>query len=556
MLEKFESNELEGLFFDTSDFDLKDKVVGEGTFGKVFLAQNNSDDQLYAAKVIKTDGSFNGHDQMIFMRESLILQKLNHPGILKFKGINFQSFQDPTQFSPSIITEYLPNGSLKSILSKAHKKKWTNTKKYINLIGIAHAMKYLHSHKVIHRDLKPENILEDDNYYPRVSDFGLSRCFTDSFTSNQKMAMTGGIGTPVYMAPELFNGEEQYSPKVDVYAFAMLAYEIVTGKVPFKELSKVTAITLGFKICGGYRPPFPDDISPKIADLITRCWNPKDTERPNFDSIFNELTNDLFMAWDDVDEDEIRQYISMLNSTEKVDMSQHLTEKIQETESDIESKLTEEVEVLRRENEALKEKLKDLSISSDDFCRGLCRFLGDKSERNVKRGVSLLELSSEKGNRYASFIIGLLYESSEYVEHDFIKSTHFYELSSLQGNSYGLIRLGMCYHYGYGVQQDYPKAIELYEKAAKLGNSIALNNIAICYEKGHGVEQSYSKAVEYYEKAARLGNSKSLYNIGICYKNGRGVEQDINKAIQYFEKSARFGNKHSLDILKKLKGSQ
>ena len=58
MLGKFESSELEGLFFDTSDFDLKYKVIGEGSFGIAFLAQNNSDDQLYAAKIIKTDDQY------------------------------------------------------------------------------------------------------------------------------------------------------------------------------------------------------------------------------------------------------------------------------------------------------------------------------------------------------------------------------------------------------------------------------------------------------------------------------------------------------------------
>lgn len=62
-------------------------------------------------------------------------------------------------------------------------------------------MKYLHKHGIIHRDFKPENILVDENFYLHICDFGLSRCFEKSLSNSIKMAMTGGVGTPIYMAP-------------------------------------------------------------------------------------------------------------------------------------------------------------------------------------------------------------------------------------------------------------------------------------------------------------------------------------------------------------------
>lgn len=61
---------------------------------------------------------------------------------------------------------------------------WSPTKKYISLLGISDAMRYLHKVGVIHRDLKPQNILMDSDYYPRVCDFGLSRCFENSLTNS------------------------------------------------------------------------------------------------------------------------------------------------------------------------------------------------------------------------------------------------------------------------------------------------------------------------------------------------------------------------------------
>ena len=199
-------NDLNGLFYNTTDYILQNKTIGNGTFGKVIIARNINDNQLYAVKIIKTEKNFNGTELKLFMRESLIHHSLNHPGIVRFKGINFISFNDPTKFSPSIITEYISNGSLKTVLENERKSlsemEWTWTKKYINLIGIAHAMKYLHENGIIHRDLKPENVLTDKNYYPHICDFGFSRCFPEKISNSIKLTMSGEIGTPIYMAPE------------------------------------------------------------------------------------------------------------------------------------------------------------------------------------------------------------------------------------------------------------------------------------------------------------------------------------------------------------------
>ena len=214
------------------------------------------------------------------MRESLILHKLKHPCIVEFKGLNFQSFKNPSILSPSIITEFLSHGSLQRILDREKKSradiKWTPTKKKnINLIGISRAMKYLHSRNVIHRDLKPENILTNENYYPRVCDFGLSRFFSEKIINSRKLTMIGQIGTPLYMAPELFEEEWHYGPDVDVYVFSMLAYEIVSGETPFNELGNISPVSLGVKVASGYRPPIPESVPTKIAALIIRCWSHK-----------------------------------------------------------------------------------------------------------------------------------------------------------------------------------------------------------------------------------------------------------------------------------------
>ena len=114
--------------------------------------------------------------------------------------------------SPTILMEYYTNGSLKVILDKEKKSiaddNWSPTKKYICLLGISDALRYLHKAGILHRDLKPQNILIDSNYYPKVCDFGYSRCFSNSLTNSMQLSMTGNVGTPLYMAPELFTDDE------------------------------------------------------------------------------------------------------------------------------------------------------------------------------------------------------------------------------------------------------------------------------------------------------------------------------------------------------------
>ena len=222
--------ELSNVFIYSADFNFIDKKIGEGPIGSIFIANNNKDKIDYSLKIINTNGKFDGNNQAQLVRESLILQSLNHPSIAKFKGINFQSFSDPNKLEPSIITEYYSKGSLKNFTN------WNSTRKCITLLGISNAMRYLHQKNIISCDLKPENILFDDNFYPHISDFGLLRCFPDLFSQYLKLAIKGQINTFLYIAPELFQDQSHYDLSIDVYSFSILAYEILTGKNRFLNL--------------------------------------------------------------------------------------------------------------------------------------------------------------------------------------------------------------------------------------------------------------------------------------------------------------------------------
>lgn len=94
--------------------------------------------------------------------------------------------------------------------------------------SVANAISYLHTMNIVHRDLKSQNLLVDKDYRICVADLGISRV--------RSLRMTKGMGTPRYMAPELLEGKP-YNEKADVYSFGILAWEILSQKLPYSEYS-------------------------------------------------------------------------------------------------------------------------------------------------------------------------------------------------------------------------------------------------------------------------------------------------------------------------------
>jgi serine/threonine protein kinase len=272
-------------------FDDKTKL-GQGNFGDVFLGTRSaykgpvtSWPEIDVA-VKRTKSPLRGQkEKQTFMSEIEVLSKLRHPACL-----SLIAFCMPGSGMYHVVTEKMDVG-LDKIVDQATRGAspdgWDDTAKSIVALGVAAGLGYLHSKNIIHRDVKPGNILLDSKFHPRVSDFG----FAKIIPPEEHIKMTTGIGTPVFMAPEILKGDD-YSFPVDVYAYGMMLFVILTNSYPFPELKDYF---FSEKIINGGRPTIPPYVSDYYRELIGACWDPSPAHRPTFAQII-EKADDLMIG--------------------------------------------------------------------------------------------------------------------------------------------------------------------------------------------------------------------------------------------------------------------
>ncbi|WOL14639.1 serine/threonine-protein kinase HT1 [Canna indica] len=209
-----------------------------------------------------------------FTREVTILSHLCHRNVIKLAG----ACKQPPVFC--VITEYLPGGSLRAFLHKLDHKPLPLQQLIVIALDIARGMEYIHSQGVIHRDLKPENILFDQDFCIKIVDFGIA---CDEACCD---VLTEDPGTYRWMAPEMIK-HKPYSRKVDVYSFGLLLWEMVTGTIPYEEMTPVQA---AFAVVDkNLRPDIPADCPAPLRALIEQCWAALSEKRPEFWQIMEVL---------------------------------------------------------------------------------------------------------------------------------------------------------------------------------------------------------------------------------------------------------------------------
>nr|KAF7439480.1 hypothetical protein H0235_001871 [Vespula pensylvanica] len=214
---------------DPSHFELL-KVLGQGSFGKVFLVRKvvgKDSGTLYAMKVLKK-ATLKVRDRVRTKMERNILVDVEHPFIVRLH----YAFQ--TEGKLYLILDFLRGGDLFTRLSKEVMFTEEDVKFY--LAELALALDHIHKLGIIYRDLKPENILLDTEGHISLTDFGLSK---QSLDNSKAYSFCGTIE---YMAPEIVN-RKGHSYAADWWSFGILMFEMLTGALPFQGANRKETMT-------------------------------------------------------------------------------------------------------------------------------------------------------------------------------------------------------------------------------------------------------------------------------------------------------------------------
>ena len=272
------------------DFDIL-KLIGKGSFSKVYLVKNRLNHKIYSMKKLDKPFIKRTRQEQHIINERILLSKMNYPFLVKL----FCCFQDQEHLY--FILEFIQGGELFFHLHREIRFDDEKTRFYIAELILV--LNFLHNNKVIYRDIKPENILLDLEGHIKLTDFGLSRLCSGN---NEKVFTI--CGTPYYIAPEIIE-KKGYNNSVDWWSLGCLMYEMLNGK-PIFNFSSGKIDTNEFK----KKIVLPNNFSEEAKDLITKLLNLDPKQRlgsgPNG---FKNLKNHKYFEninWDDLENKKIK----------------------------------------------------------------------------------------------------------------------------------------------------------------------------------------------------------------------------------------------------------
>jgi serine/threonine protein kinase len=284
-----------------------DEPLGEGASGAVYKCDFLG--RRTAAKVLIR----NITNRKAVENEINLLSRVRHPNVVRFIGYTYKETRNviATELMSKDLRTYVIVTELmsKDLRTYLDEKKAASQKRKsplslllaINImLQIADGMKHLHECGVVHRDLKSNNVLvnvvDDQDGSPlssshvqvKLTDFGMSKLHLHDSGCSTRM-----VGTTKWRAPEVFEDEEnreKYTNSADVYSFAIIFSEVLTGEMPFEGIPHTNLLQ---RIRNGERPPLPHvDYCPHyLSKFINKCWATNPRERPRFPEICQILVD-------------------------------------------------------------------------------------------------------------------------------------------------------------------------------------------------------------------------------------------------------------------------
>ena len=248
------------------------KLLGEGSYGRAFLCTDKTDNSQCVIKQI-TIQNMNKKDIEDTLNEAKILEKFDHPNIIKFKEVFIANKPKKTL---NIVTEYADGGDLSLEIKNQRKEYFKESQILDYFTQICLAIKHIHAKHIMHRDLKSQNIFLTKTKLVKLGDFGISKNLNCTWEKAKTM-----IGTPYYLSPEIVNNK-QYTIKSDIWSLGVLLYEMMALKMPF-DANSLPMLTLKI-IKGNYAPP-PQIYTSDLRNLVSQLLSVDPNKRPTADEI-------------------------------------------------------------------------------------------------------------------------------------------------------------------------------------------------------------------------------------------------------------------------------
>lgn len=248
----------------------KGRLLGAGTFGKVFEAINVATGEIIAVKQIELRSKRAEETAKAVEQEIRMMEELRHPNIVRLLGFNVSAR------TMNVIMEFVPGNSLDEVLQTMGPLHESLIRRYTKQMLLA--LTYCHSRGVLHRDIKGKNILLASNGQIKIADFGSAKV-VESVTDKDDPS-AGYAYTPLWVAPEVMTG--QYNAKVDVWSVGCVVIELCSGKEPWAEHKFESSYAALFFIATQktIMPQIPASLSPQGHDFIRLCLTRDVDQRP------------------------------------------------------------------------------------------------------------------------------------------------------------------------------------------------------------------------------------------------------------------------------------
>lgn len=262
---------------DPTDIVFNDKIAS-GAFGDLFRGSYCGQD--VAIKVLRGIHDNSAQFQE-FLQEVAIMRKVRHRNVVQFIGA---CTKKPHL---CIVFEYMRGGSVYDHLRMGGSLPISFILRVA--LEVCRGMDYLHKRKIVHRDLKAANLLLDEHGTVKIADFGVARVVEGPGV------MTAETGTYRWMAPEVIE-HKPYGQKADVFSFGVVVWELLTGEVPYSDMTPLQA-AVGV-VQQGLRPPIPARCPAALSDVIRLCWQRDPSVRPSFE-VLKEKFEVMFEKYKD-----------------------------------------------------------------------------------------------------------------------------------------------------------------------------------------------------------------------------------------------------------------